>query len=291
MTDLVRTLRLFLNLRDQGSFSVVARQQRLSHTTVARAIDELEERFGVRLFHRSTRRLRLTHDGERLAEHAARILEDVAAAEADLAGVVAAQGLVRLGVTTALGLHYASKLVRLREAHPGLTIELMVADWREMAGNEALDLWLRVGDEPGAKRLGDVPRMLVAARAYLAPRGNPEAAGDLAAHDCLTYGYAARPGGWPIDGATVRPRAWLRANSSEAVHRAALSGLGIALLPHLQVAEDLAAGRLVPVLPQAVIPAIPITLMTAAPADRLPIRVKVVADFLADYFPDARERA
>ena len=151
MTDLVRTLRLFLNLRDQGSFSVVARQQRLSHTTVARAIDELEERFGVRLFHRSTRRLRLTHDGERLAEHAARILEDVAAAEADLAGVVAAQGLVRLGVTTALGLHYASKLVRLREAHPGLTIELMVADWREMAGNEALDLWLRVGDEPGAK--------------------------------------------------------------------------------------------------------------------------------------------
>ena len=291
MSDLIRSLRLFLSLRDHGSFSTVARQQRLSHTTVARAIDELEDRFGVVLFHRSTRRLTLTHDGERLAGHAARILEDVEHAEADLAGLVAARGLVRLGVTTALGLHYARHLVRLREAHPALVIELMVADWRDVESSEALDLWLRVDEQAGARRLGEVPRLLVAAPTYLDGRGSPGSTADLSHHDCLTYGYAAQPAGWTIDGGTVRPRTWLRSNSSEAIHRAAVGGLGIALLPRLQVEDDLMTGRLVPLLKDADIPAIPIFVGTAAPAERLPIRVKVVLDFLADYFPVSRERA
>lgn len=287
MSDLVRSLRLFLRLSEEGSFSALARRQNLSHTTIARAIDDLEAHFGVRLFQRSTRRITLTGDGERLIEHAAAILDQVAQAEADLAGAVAARGLVRIGVTTALGLHYARRLERLRAGHPDLAVELLFADWRDVADDGGLDLWLTVGaaEAPGAVLLGELPRILVAAPAYLEAHGEPTAADDLAAHQCLTYGYAARPEPWPIDGREMRVAGFLRANTSEAVLRATLGGLGIALLPRIQVEEDLARGQVVQVLPEAKIAPLSIMAAHGFRGMRMPMRARVAMDFLVAEFP------
>lgn len=288
MSDLLRSLRLFVRLREEGNFSALARHQNLSHTTISRAIDDLEAHFGVRLFQRSTRRLTLTRDGERLLEHAGAILDQLSHAEADLAGAVAARGLVRLGVTTALGLHYARRLARLRERHPGLQVELLFADWRDAADDGGLDLWVTAG-APDARTapLGTLPRVLVAAPGYLAAHDTPRCVDDLAAHECLTYGYAARPEAWPIDGREVRVSGFLRANSSEAVQRAALGGLGIGLLPHIQVAEDLARGELIQVLPEVRIPPIEVLVTHAFGGVRMPMRARVVLDFLIDGFPAA----
>ncbi|HUD29158.1 MAG TPA: LysR family transcriptional regulator [Novosphingobium sp.] len=287
MSDLVRSLRLFVRLSEEGSFSALARRQNLSHTTIARAIDDLEAHFGVRLFQRSTRRLTLTGDGERLVDHAMAILDQVGQAEADLAGAVAARGLVRIGVTTALGLHYAQRLERLRERHPDLLVELLFADWRDVADDVGLDLWLTVGasDAPEAVLLGELPRILVAAPAYLFAHGAPGSVDDLPGHQCLTYGYAARPETWPIEGRAMRLGGFLRANSSEAVLRATRGGLGIGLLPPIQVEDDIARGLVVQVLPDARIE--PLTIMVAHGfrGMRMPMRARVAMDFLVAEFP------
>jgi DNA-binding transcriptional LysR family regulator len=287
MSDLVRSLRLFVRLSEEGSFSALARRQNLSHTTIARAIDDLEAHFGTRLFQRSTRRLTLTGDGERLTDHAAAILDQLDLAEADLAGAVAARGLVRIGVTTALGLHYAQRLEGLRAQHPDLLVELLFADWRDAADDAGLDLWLTIGatDAPGAVLLGELPRLLVAAPAYLQAHGIPAGPDDLAAHQCLTSGYAARPEPWPVEGREMRVTGFLRANTSEAVLRATRGGLGIALLPRLQVAEDLARGLLVPVLPQARIAPLKIMAAHGFRGMRMPMRARVAMDFLVAQFP------
>ncbi|MEE4453336.1 LysR family transcriptional regulator [Novosphingobium resinovorum] len=287
MSDLIRSLRLFVRLSEEGSFSALGRRQNLSHTTISRAIGDLEAHFGIRLFQRTTRRQTLTRDGERLLEHAVAILDQFGLAEADLAGTVAARGLVRVGVTTALGLHYAQRLGALRDRHPGLMVEFLVADWREAAAGGGLDLWLQVGeaDAPDGVALGLLPRILVAGPGYVARHGLPRTAGELSGHECLAYGYAARSEPWPIEGQDLRVSGFLRANSSEAVLRAVLGDLGIGLLPRIQVAEDLARGLVVPVLPEAAIPPLPIYVATGFRGMRMPMRARVVMDFLVENFP------
>ncbi|MGF7154210.1 DNA-binding transcriptional LysR family regulator [Novosphingobium gossypii] len=283
----MRSLRLFVRLAEEGSFSALGRRQNLSHTTISRAIGDLEDHFGIRLFQRTTRRQTLTRDGERLLEHAVAILDQVGIAEADLAGEVAARGLVRVGVTTALGLHYAQRLETLRVGHPDLTVEFLVADWREAAAGGGLDLWLQVGDADAGHgiALGSVPRVLVAAPDYLARHGDPENADDLMTHQCLVYGYGARPEPWVIGGRELRVTGFLRANSSEAVLRAVRGGLGIGLLPAIQVADDLARGLMQQVLPTAAIAPLPIYVATAFRGIRMPMRAQVVMDFLVAEFP------
>lgn len=289
MSDIVRSLRLFLGLVEQGSFSALGRSRHLSHTTIARAIDDLEAHFGVRLFHRSTRRLTLTLDGERLAEHAVAIIDQVNLAEADLAGGVAARGVVRVGITTALGLHYAQRLAALRDLHPQLSVELLVADWRDMADEGGLDLWLTVDPDSQDKMvtpLGQLSRVLVAASCYVQTRGMPTTVEELLGHDCLTYGYGARAMPWLVDGRELAVRGFLRANSSEAVLRAVRGALGIGLLPRLQVEDDLARGDMVQILPQSVIPPVSVGIADAFKGMRMPMRVQVTRDFLVEHFPD-----
>lgn len=288
MSDLIRSLRLFVRLNEEGSFSALGRRQNLSHTTIARAIGDLEQHFGVRLFQRTTRSQALTADGERLLEHAGAILDQMGLAEADLAGAVAARGLVRVGVTTALGFHYAQRLGSVAAQHPDLMIELLIADWRDAADHGGLDLWLWVGDgrsAAGSTLLGQLPRVLVAAPEYLAHHGMPTSGDDLIQHQCLTYGYAARAAPWPIDGRELEVSGFLRANSSEAVLRAMKGGLGIGLLPRIQVEEDLARGLVMQVMPNAEIPPIPVMLATGFRGMRMPMRARVVMDFLQAGFP------
>ncbi|GAB7554538.1 LysR family transcriptional regulator [Novosphingobium sp. 11B] len=288
MSDLIRSLRLFVRLNEEGSFSALGRRQNLSHTTIARAISDLEQHFGVRLFQRTTRSQALTADGERLLEHAVAILDQVGLAEADLVGAVAARGLVRVGVTTALGFHYAQRLGSIAAQHPDLMIELLVADWRDAADHGGLDLWLWVGDgrsAAGSTLLGQLPRVLVAAPDYVERHGVPVTAGELKQHQCLTYGYAARPAPWSIDGRELEVSGFLRANSSEAVLRATRGGLGIGLLPRIQVQEDLERGLLKQIMPDADIPSIPVMLANGFRGMRMPMRARVVMDFLETDFP------
>ena len=290
MTDMIEALRTFVRVGERLNFSAVAIELNASHTTIARRIDFLETRFGARLFHRSTRALALTDEGLRLLDHGRAILEDVEQAELDLsqrdAGV---RGVVRVGVTTALGLHYAEHLATLHARHPSLRIEFAVADWRNNMAEEGLDLALRVGEtSPGMEGialLGAIDRVLVAAPVYLEERGAPDRPEDLYRHECIAYGYGPSPAVWDVSGLRLRVSGCFRANSSEAVYRAVLSGIGIGLLPLIQVQRDLAVGGLRPLLDRFTIDPLIVSVVHRFGRTGLPPRIRVIRDFLIEHFP------
>ncbi|PZU59537.1 MAG: LysR family transcriptional regulator [Sphingobium sp.] len=288
MSDLVQSLRTFVRVAEHLNFSAVAAQSHASHTTIARRIDHLEAHFGTRLLNRSTRRLTLTREGERLLDHARAVIEEIDHAEAEVSGDPVARGIVRMGVTTMLGLHYAALLPVLHARHPALKVEFAVSDWQDSLIDTGLDLAIRVGEE-GADAavvlLGPVDRVVVASPAYLSDRGMPSDVAALSAHECIAYGYGPSQTVWEIGRQQLRIDGCFRANSSEAVHRAVVSGLGIGLLPRLQVRNDLLSGTLVALLPGVAIAPLTVSVIHRFAGVRLPVRVRAVLDFLADQFP------
>ena len=290
MTDMIEALQTFVRVGERLNFSTVAVELNTSHTTIARRIDFLEGRFGVRLLHRSTRALALTDEGLRLLEHSRTILEELEHAEMNVGRRGGgARGIVRVGVTTALGLHYAEHVGMIHAHHPGLRIEFAVADWRSNMAEDGLDLALRVGEimpeMESAVPLGPIDLVLVAAPTYIEERGVPGSAEDLDQHECIAYGYGPSPAVWDVAGLRLRVSGCFRANSSEAVYRAVLSGLGIGLLPRIQVQHDLAAGRLHPLLSGSRIDPLTLSVVHRFGSGGLPPRVRIVRDFLIEHFP------
>src|SRR3954447_2040835 len=145
--DLLGALRDFIRVVETGSFSAVAREREVSQSAVTRQIAQLEQHFGVRLFHRTTRRLSLTDDGQALLGHARHLLETAEEMEAAL-GLQSRSpaGLVRIGVSVAAARFVAPRLPALASRHPGLRIELVVRDQFAEMIEERLDLALRSGE-------------------------------------------------------------------------------------------------------------------------------------------------
>jgi DNA-binding transcriptional LysR family regulator len=289
MTDLLIAMRTFVRLCEKPNFSRVAAEMHASHTTIARRLDQVEGHFGANLFHRTTRRLIATPEADRLLVHARQILDALEGAEQDFTPVRnQPSGLVRIGLTTALGLHYVERLGELAARYPALQLDCAMTDWQRDVVEDRLDLALRVGpvsdDSLVVHALGRLPRRLVAHPAYLESHGAPKSAEDLAAHRCIAYAYGDVPARWTIDGRERVVTGIFRSDSSEAVHRAVLNGLGIALLPSVRVERDIAAGRLAPVLPDSVIA--PLDIWAVHPSHkRLTSRDRVVLDFLKAHFP------
>lgn len=289
MTDLLRAMQTFTRLCEKPNFSRVAAELHASHTTIARRLDEVEAHFGVTLFHRTTRRLIPTPDAERLLPHARAMLDALDGAEQDF-GPARGQprGTVRIGLTTALGLHYVEHLPELNALYPLLHIDCAMTDWPRDMLLDRLDLALRVGpigdDRLVPHRLGSLARLLVAHPAYLARHGRPETAEHLSAHRCIAYAYGDAPARWTIDGRERVVGGIFRSDNSEAVHRAAVAGLGIALLPAIRVADEIASGRLEHVLPTSQIA--PLDIFAVHPMDKRPSpRTRIILDFLKARFP------
>lgn len=284
MADLFDALSTFVRVAERRSFSAVAAELSASHTTIARRIDYLEDRFSARLFQRSTRRIKLTDDGERLLGHARSILDDINLAEAELGKRrTGAEGLLRIGVTTALGLFLSRNLLgSLYVRYPRLRIHLLVSDLPGNMIEEGMDLSFRIGDITEdsliQRRIGNVPRSLVCSPRYLADRDSPSSARDLASHELVGYQYDRRADSWIVNGEQVPVDGRFTCNSSGAAHQAVLAGLGIALLPTFQVQSDLAAGKLVQLLPNALIE--PLRLSIAwPPGHRLSSKARAFIEF------------
>ena len=289
MSDLLLSIRTFIRLCEKPSFTRVAAEMHASHTTIARRLDQVEAHFGTILFHRTTRRLVSTPEADRLLLHARALIDALDVAEQELRPVQGdVSGTVRVGVTTALGLHYIGLLGSFNEEHPALHIDLAMTDWQRDLVQDRLDLALRVGpvadDMLVVHQLGTLPRLLVAHPDYIAANGMPRDADDLATHKCIAYGYGDLPAKWMIDQRNHLINGPFRSDNSEAVHRAAIAGLGIALLPAVRVAADLAAGRLVHILPDS--QTTPLDILAVHPAlKRLPARARLVLNFLKAHFP------
>jgi DNA-binding transcriptional LysR family regulator len=294
--DLLGALGILVRVVETGSFSAVARERELSQAAVARQVSQLEEHFGVRLFHRTTRKLSLTDDGEMLLGLARPVLDGVDGLEAALGRQsILPVGLVRVGVTVAASRLLAQRLPILLADHPGLKVELVVGDRLGDMIEERLDLAMRVGEITDAslvaRRSGIAERVAVAAPSYIKRHGEPSSPADLANHICIVHGVGPNSDVWTFvtpDGSTDFPvSGGFLANDVHAVHMAARTGYGIAYLALFEVADDLRSGRLVRVLRDFPAPGVPYSLVYPSRRHLAP-RTRLVIDFIWEQFRQAQ---
>ncbi len=253
---------VFMAVVDAGSFVAGGQALGMTRSAAGKAVMRLETRLGVRLLNRTTRSLSLTDEGRAFYDRGLRIFAAVEDAEASVASEAGTpRGVLRLTVPDAFGRWVLLPLVsRYLRAWPDVQVEVSFSDRVVDILEEGFDLAIRIGSaEPDSRLVSRVVARfrarLCAAPTYLARQGKPKRVEELARHDCLLFSSANRRQNWRFrddEGvwakALVRSR--LRLDSGEALRNAALAGEGIALLPDFLVAGDLAAGRLVQVLPQ-----------------------------------------
>jgi len=287
----LQELAIFAAVAEAEGFSAAARRLGVSKAMVSVAVARLEERLGVRLLQRTTRRLSLTEAGSAALPHAQRaLLAARDAEEAATESLTSPRGVLRLNAPMSFGLlHVVPALGAFAKRYPEVRVDLVLDDRVLDLTEGGFDLALRIGTLPDsslvAQRLGVSRNVLVAHPDYLARAGQPETPDELAEHAALLYSLSATRGRWTLSrgrrSVTIRVSGPLQANSSLALHRALLQGLGVARIPWFVVGEDLAKGRLVEVLPEWELPTQEIHALTTA-RDHLPRKTRAFIDFFRE---------
>lgn len=250
-------MRIFAQVMEAGSFTAAADRLGMSKQSVSRRLMQLEERLGVRLLNRSTRRLDATPLGQHYYQSALRLLGEVQQVEHDISGQAQAlRGTLRLSAPLSFAMsHLGCLLTEFLQLHPQVDVEVDLSDRAVDLIGEGYDLALRIGALEDssliARRIASVERVYCASPAYLQARGVPLKPEDLAGHDCLPYGHSRqvqwqfRQGG---KAQAIQVTGRMRANNGELLRDAAIAGMGVTYLPTFIVGQALADGRLVNVL-------------------------------------------
>jgi DNA-binding transcriptional LysR family regulator len=235
-----------------GSLAGAARRLGIPPMVATRRLAALEQDLGVRLFHRTTRSMALTPEGEAFLPYAQALVEGELAARANLrAAKEGVSGTLRVNTSTAFGRKQIAPIIpRLLRAHPALKIELELTDNVVDITGTGTDMAIRFAEPREnslvARPLGVSPRVLVASPDYIVAHGRPSVAADLKQHACLALAETSR---WPfrIDGRErqVPINARLAASSADTLHDACVHGAGITLLSHWNVRDDLRDGTLI----------------------------------------------
>jgi DNA-binding transcriptional LysR family regulator len=288
--DKLKQLESFVTVATKGSLTATARAEGVAPAVIGRRIDALEERLGVKLLVRTTRRISLTHEGSAFLEDCQRLLTDLASAEASVsAGGVKASGHLRVTAPAGFGRRHVAPLVpRFIALHPDVSVSLNLSDRVVDIVNEGFDCAVRVGDLPDSSlisvRLADNRRQCVAAPSYLQRAGVPQHPADLARHECLTLSSdASQTRGWAfrVEGEVtyLRPHGRLDCSDGQVLHDWCLQGLGIAWRSTWEVAAEISVGRLQPLLENYAAPPNGIFAVFTH-ARHLPLRVRLWIDFL-----------
>lgn len=256
--DRFMQMRVFTAVVDAGSFVAAADQLELSKAAVSRHVAALESRLGLRLLHRTTRRLTLTSEGETFHARCSELLAELDDSEAELTSKNArAQGVLKVNAPLTFGnLHLASVWGGFLERHPGLVIDLTLSDRIVDLVEERCDLAIRIGRLPDStlvsRKLSSTRMVLCASPDYLVRHGEPKRPADLADHVVWAFSYFSGGNDWPFDGpdgpaqARIRPR--LYTNSGDTCRIGALEHRCIILQPGFLVAPDLERGDLVEIM-------------------------------------------
>lgn len=288
-----REMEVFAQVVDQGGFSAAARVCRMTPSAVSKLVARLEVRLGARLVNRSTRALQLTPEGCAFYERVTRILADIEDAERGASAGEQPVGRIRLNTSASYATHILAPILpEFLDRYPGITLDLVQTDMVVDLLAERTDVAVRAGplktSSLVARKLGDTAMIIVGAPEYLGRFGEPESIDDLDRHNRLGFGYVRKVDGWPMktnDDIVVVPAVGrVQASDGEGLRQLALGGSGLARLAAFTVRDDIAAGRLVPVLEHL------------NPGDRetfhaihigqggpLPSRIRALLDFLAEH--------
>jgi len=292
--DKLKQMESFVAVALRGSLTAAAKAEGVAPAIVGRRLDALEQRLGVKLLVRTTRRMTLTQEGTAFLEDCQRLLTDLGNAEASVsAGGIQASGHLRLTAPAGFGRRHVAPLVPLfRELHPEVVVSLNLSDRVINLAGEGFDCAVRVGDLPDSSlvsvRLADNRRMCVATPAYLARYGRPAQPADLQRFDCLTLSSdASQTRGWAFtvpkaEGREVihlKPSGPLDCSDGQVLHDWCLGGWGIAWRSTWEVEAEIAAGLLVPVLEEFAAP--PNGIYAVFPERKhMALRLRLWIDFL-----------
>lgn len=296
--DKLKQLESFVSVATRGTLTAAAHAEGVAPAIMGRRIDALEERLGVKLLVRTTRRITLTHEGSAFLEDCQRLLTDLANAEASVsAGGVKATGHLRITAPAGFGRRHVAPLVpKFRELHNDVTISLNLSDRVVDIAGEGYDCAVRVGDMPDSSlvsvRLADNRRLCVAAPKYLRRHGTPVQPHDLARFDCLvlssdasqTRGWAFQvPKGEDREVIHFRPSGPMDCSDGQVLHAWCLAGYGIAWRSLWEVETEIQSGKLVAVLEEFAAP--PNGIYVVFPQRKhLPLRVRLWLDFLKHHY-------
>ena len=257
--DRFQEMNVFAAVVDAGSFVGAADALELSKAAVSRIVSDLEGRLGVRLLHRTTRRLSLTGEGEVFHGRCKELLAAVQEAEAEITERSGrAVGSLKISAPVSFGLlHLAPLWAGFMAKHPDVAVEVNLSDRMVDLVDEGIDVAIRIARLPSSslvsRQLSSTRLVLCASKSYLKAHGKPRHPQDLAQHQVLAYTLLAMGDTWEFDGpggpVSVRVQPRMRTNSGDTCKAAALRGAGIILQPTFIVQGDLDSGALVEVLP------------------------------------------
>jgi DNA-binding transcriptional LysR family regulator len=287
--DYFGALGAFVQSAEARSFTVAGRRLGISSSAVGKAVVRLEQELGVRLFHRSTRAVTLTAEGELFLDRCQRILAEFDVARTELTQANASpQGKLRIGLPQ-LSMYLMPHLVAFQQRFPQIELELSFGDRLVNVIDEGFDAVIRIGAIEDSRlrmrRLNGYEHCLVAAPSYLSRHGAPLRPADLVSHSCLRYRFptSGKLAPWPlvVRGRPVHielPQSAI-ADATEPLQAMAEAGLGIALLPDFLVADAIAAGRLVVVLEKHIRDRRDVCVLWPSSRQALP-KIKAFVDFM-----------
>ncbi|MDH5204753.1 MAG: LysR family transcriptional regulator [Hylemonella sp.] len=294
----LKQMESFVSVATRGSLTAAALAEGVAPAIMGRRLDALEERLGVKLLVRTTRRITLTHEGSAFLEDCQRLLTEISNAEASVsAGGVKASGHLRITAPAGFGRRNVAPLVpKFRALHTDVTISLNLSDRVVDITGEGYDCAVRVGDMPDSSlvsvRLADNRRLCVATPAYLERHGTPAHPHELSRFDCLVLSSdASQTRGWAFrvpkgDGSEVihfRPGGPMDCSDGQVLHDWCLAGYGIAWRSSWEVETEIKTGALVAVLEEFAAPPNGIYAVFSQ-RKHLPLRVRLWLDFLKHHY-------
>ena len=290
--DRLKQIETFVSIAMRGSLTAAADAEGVTPAVISRRMDALEDRLGIKLLVRTTRRVSLTFEGSAHLEDCQRILRELADAEAAVAlGGIKARGHLRISAPAGFGRRYGAPLImRFLEQNPEINVRLDLSDRIVDLINENVDCAIRIGELADSSlisiRLSEMQRVIVACPSYIERHGSPATPADLGNHICLSLGqqrgWALRVGGVVQ---VVKVSGVLECNDGAVLHDWALEGKGLAWRSLWEVGSDLADGRLVTVLDKFAAP--PVGIHAVMPQRRhLPLRVRLFIDLLKETYGD-----
>jgi len=289
-------MEVFVAAAELGSFSAAGRKLKLSPSAVSKLVTRIEDRLGTRLLLRSTRLVTLTPEGEIYLTRSKRILADMQETEQIITsgGKVVPRGLLRVNATLAFGERYLLPLApKFLELYPEVQLDISLTDGVISLIEERTDIAIRSGalqdSSLKARKLLEVPRVIVASPAYIDKHGMPKTPQDLAHHNCFSFNFSRSLNEWPFrnpgsdDVYRIPISGNAAVNSGLAMRRLCLEGLGLGRVGGFHVEEDIEAGRLVSVLDDYNPGDVEVIWCVYGGSGPLSGRVRAFLDFLSDH--------
>lgn len=291
--DQLRQMTIFARVAETGSFSATERALGVSNSVVSKYVSGLEEKLGVTLIQRNTRRLVLTDIGRGYLERCQRIISDVEEADRAASNQHAQpQGVLRVNSALSFGLRHLGPVIsRYAQTCPEVTVDITLDDRRIDILEEAYDLAIRIGELEDstmiARKFASVRRVCAASPAYLARHGTPQHPNELAGHNCLTYARGGWSEPWLVEGADgpvlIEANGNIFSNNGDLLLASAVEGAGIISMPDFIVWDSIREGRLVRILDDYTFPEVGMYAIYP-PTRHLSAKIRTFVDTLVDHF-------